>query len=102
MSHCPGSNQDNPRLMDVHNDGHIQHKQNWHFSVFPNLPGHKYGFLLHHNNRDVFSNIHFCLNLANGKYGFGWIIDIEGDVANVKFTKSSQKKIFIKFLKQTS
>ena len=55
-------------------------------------------------NQDVYENS----QLINGtkvfhpKYGFGWIINIEGEVANVKFTKSSQKKIFIKYLKQTS
>ena len=43
--------------------------------------------------------------LANGikifhqKYGYGYIIDIDGDVAIVKFDKSSQKQVFIKYLK---
>ena len=52
-------------------------------------------------NQDIYEDI----QLVNGtkvfhqKYGHGNIIDIDGDVADVKFDKSSQKKIFIKYLK---
>ena len=54
-------------------------------------------------NQDIYEDI----QLVNGtkvfhqKYGHGNIIDIDGDVADVKFDKSSQKKIFIKYLKPT-
>ena len=33
------------------------------------------------------------------KYGYGKIVNIEGNLANVKFEESSQKQIFIKYLK---
>ena len=54
-------------------------------------------------NQDIYEDI----QLVNGtkvfhqKYGHGNIIDIDGDVADVKFDKSSQKKIFIKYLQPT-
>ena len=51
-------------------------------------------------NQDIDENF----QLENGtkvfhqKYGYGKIIKVDGEMANVKFDKSSQKKIFIKYL----
>ena len=33
------------------------------------------------------------------KYGYGNIISFEGEKAEIKFAKSSQKKVFLKYLK---
>ena len=33
------------------------------------------------------------------KYGYGNILSFEGEKAEIKFAKSSQKKVFIKYLK---
>ena len=40
--------------------------------------------------------------LSDGELFYGCIINIEGDVANIKFDKSSQKQVFIKYLKPVS
>ena len=51
-------------------------------------------------NQDIYDD----LQLENGskvfhkKYGYGYIINIDGEVAKVKFNKFAQKKIFIKYL----
>ena len=33
------------------------------------------------------------------KYGYGNILSFEGEKAEIKFVKSSQKKVFLKYLK---
>ena len=33
------------------------------------------------------------------KYGYGIILSFEGDKVDIKFEKSSQKKVFLKYLK---
>ena len=55
-------------------------------------------------NQDIYDNSQFVKGkkIFHKKYGYGSIINIEGDVANIKFDKSSQKQIFIKYLRLAS
>lgn len=52
-------------------------------------------------NQDIYEDSQFVKGkkVFHKKYGYGRIINIEGDVANIKFDKSSQKQIFIKYLR---
>ena len=55
-------------------------------------------------NQDIYESSEFKngTKVFHQKYGYGSVIDIEGDVASVKFNKSSTKKIFVKYLKLVS
>jgi len=55
-------------------------------------------------NQDIYEDSQFVKGkkVFHKKYGYGHIINIEGDVANIKFEKSSQKQIFIKYLRLAS
>ena len=51
-------------------------------------------------NQDIFDQENFQkgVKVFHKKYGYGKIISIEGDRAEVNFFKTSQKKVFLKFL----
>ena len=52
-------------------------------------------------NQDIFhdSVVGIGAKVFHKKYGYGHIIDTNGEIANVKFGKSNMKKIFTKYLK---
>jgi len=54
-------------------------------------------------NQDIYENpLISGAKVFHQKYGYGFIINIDGDIANVEFDKSSKKQIFIKYLKLAS
>ena len=55
-------------------------------------------------NQDIYENLSLIsgAKVFHQKYGYGFIINIDGDIANVEFDKSSKKRIFIKYLKLAS
>ena len=52
-------------------------------------------------NQDIYEISQFIngAKVFHKKYGYGKIINIDGNLASVKFDKSAQKQIFIKYLK---
>ena len=55
-------------------------------------------------NQDIYENLSLIsgAKVFHQKYGYGFIINIDGDIANVEFDKFSKKRIFIKYLKLAS
>ncbi len=54
-------------------------------------------------NQDILEDINYKkgMKVFHQKFGYGKILSVDGDVAEVKFDKSSQKQVFIKYLQFT-
>ena len=54
-------------------------------------------------NQDFVENVNYKkgTRVFHQKFGYGKIVYIEGNMAEVKFDKSSQKQVFIKYLQFT-